>query len=289
MKHLLATAGDHNQADDATDRFHPVLFYSLAFAIAWGAWTPLLVHVRGVAELPIPYPVALFLCQTLGAFAPLLALLLIERIKREPGLVAGVLQKIRIRGVPLRWLIWPAVLPSTIAVLTAVAYGLFSAEDAIRILRPEPVAEVGWALLLVIPFTFVMALIGSPFGEEPGWRGYVLDRFAQQSRGYFGSAVVAVLWWLWHVPLFVVLGVAPDGYSFLEMFGYSLLIDSFFLLSGRNLLSAMFAHQGINISFLFFEGKTKSVSGVAILLGIALVVRVWAEAKQRRVKSRKEV
>jgi uncharacterized protein len=270
------------EIDEAPTGFYPVLFYGLAFAIAWTAWTPLLVHKRGIVELPIPYPVALFVCQTLGAFAPLLALLSIQRIKREPRLVEDVLRKIRIRGVPWRWLIWPAVLPSAISVVTSVAYGVFSPDAAVTILRRDPVAEAGWALLFVIPFTFVAALVGSPFGEEPGWRGYVFDWFAQNSRGYTGSAVVAVMWWLWHVPLFIVLGVAPDGYSFLEMFGFSLLIDSFFLLSGRNLLSAMFAHQGANISFLFFESRTKTVVGLAILLGIAITVRAWAEAKSRR-------
>jgi membrane protease YdiL (CAAX protease family) len=256
--------------------FHPVLFYSLSVAIAWTAWAPLVAHVRGMVALPVPYPVALFICQTLGAFAPLLALLLIQRLKGEPGLVEGVLRKIRLRNAAWRWLILSAVLPSAIAMITSVAYGLFRSNGEIAILRPEPVAELGWALVLVIPLTFVLALVGSPLGEEPGWRGYVFDQFVQRSQGYFGSAVVALMWWVWHVPLFIVLGVAPNGYSLLEMVGFSLLIDSCYLLSGRNLLAAMFAHQGANIGFMFFAGKTKSVVGLAILLGIAIALRVWA-------------
>jgi hypothetical protein len=35
--------------------FRPVLFYALAFAIAWGAWTPLLLHKIEVLRLPIPF------------------------------------------------------------------------------------------------------------------------------------------------------------------------------------------------------------------------------------------
>jgi membrane protease YdiL (CAAX protease family) len=124
-------------------------------------------------------------------------------------------------------------------------------------------------------------MIGSPFGEEPGWRGYVFDHFAQTGRGYRGSALVAVLWWVWHVPLFVVLGVSPSAWSFLEMLGHSLLVDSFFLLSGRYLLAAMCYHQGVNISFMFFAAKTQSVTGLILLLGVALAVRARAE---RRVK-----
>jgi membrane protease YdiL (CAAX protease family) len=160
-------------------------------------------------------------------------------------------------------------------------HALIHEEQNITILRPEPVDELGWALLLVIPFTFVVAMIGSPLGEEPGWRGYIFDHFAKQSRGYRGSVLVAVMWWVWHVPLFIVLGVAPTGYSFLEMLGHSLLIDSFFLLSGRNLLSAMLYHQGVNISFMFFAAKTQSVAGLTLLLCIAVGLRVTADRRRK--------
>ena len=271
-----------NRSDTLTaGAFHPVLFYALTFTIAWTAWAPLVFHVRGVFELPIPYVVALFVCQTIGAFSPLISLLLIQRIKCTPGLVEGVLRKIRLRGESLRWLLVPAVFPMAIAIASAVVHALISAKESVSILRQETVDELGWALLLVIPFTFVVSMIGSPFGEEPGWRGYVLDHFAQKGQGYRGSALVAVLWWTWHLPLFIVLGVPSNGYSFLEMLGHSLLIDTFFLLSGRNLLSAMLYHQGVNISFIFFAPKTQSISGLILLLGIALSLRATVE---RRVK-----
>jgi membrane protease YdiL (CAAX protease family) len=267
--------------DEPTLPFHPVLFYALTLAIAWTAWAPLLLHVRGIVELPIPYPVALFVCQTIGAFSPLISMIAIQRIKRTPRLVERVLRKIRLKGTSPWWLLLPAVLPVALAVATAVVHALIYEEQNITILRPGPVGELGWALLLVIPFTFVVAMIGSPLGEEPGWRGYIFDHFALESRGYRGSALVAVMWWVWHVPLFIVLGVAPTGYSFLEMLGHSLLIDSFFLLSGRNLLSAMFYHQGVNISFMFFAAKTQSVAGVTLLLCIAVGLRIAAD---RRLK-----
>lgn len=261
--------------------FHPVLFYVLTFAIAWTAWAPLLLHVRGVVELPIPFAIALFVCQTIGAFSPLISLLLIQRIKRTPGLVHDVLSKIRFKRVPLRWFLLPPLVPVAIAISTAIVHAFIYADVSVVILRPETVDELGWALIIVIPITFVVSMIGSPFGEEPGWRGYVFDHFAHSGRGYQGSALVAVLWWIWHVPLFMVLGVPSDGYSLLELLGHSLLIDSFFLLSGRNLLAAMFYHQGVNISFIFFAPKTQSIAGLVLLLAIALSVRVMANRNTR--------
>lgn len=155
-------------------------------------------------------------------------------------------------------------------------HGALSPTDGVTILRPEPLEELGWALVLVIPFSFVMALIGSPLGEVPGWRGYIFDRFADDGRGVWGSSLVAVMWF-WHIPLFIVLDVTPNGYSFLEMAGHSLLIDSFFLFSGRNLLVAMLYHQGVSTSLMFFASRTQTIYGLVILLGSAISVRILAE------------
>jgi membrane protease YdiL (CAAX protease family) len=174
----------------------------------------------------------------------------------------------------------------TIAVTTAVVQGVLSPGGDILIFRKGPRTELGWSLLLVIPFSFPMGMIGSPLGEEPGWRGYILDRLAARGHGVWGSTVVAVMWWIWHVPLFIVLDVPPNGYSFLEMAGHSLLIDRFFLLSGRNLLAAMLYHQGVNTSFMFFASSTQTVHGLVVLLGVAVAVRIVAEthAKKNQVE-----
>lgn len=270
--------------DRKTRRFHPLLFYALAIAIAWVAWTPLLLVKYEGLGVPVPYPVLLFLCQTTGAFAPLFALLLIQRLKHEPGLVREVFAGLRFRGVPVFWLLLPALVPMAIAVASAVAYGVLSPNAEVVIVRPEPLRELGWALLVVVPFAFVMGLIGSPLGEEPGWRGYLFDHFVREGRALRGSGVVAGMWWIWHLPLFLVLDVTPNGYSFLEMAGHSLLIDSLFILSGRNLLAAMLYHQGVNTSFMFLAAKTQTAYGLVVLLGIAGAVRVLAERRLRRTR-----
>jgi membrane protease YdiL (CAAX protease family) len=257
--------------------FHPLLFYSLAITCAWLAWAPLLLHKLQRIELPVPFPVALFICQTIGAFSPLLSLWLIQRLKHDPDLVKRVFRKVRFTDVAVYWFLLPALLPVAIAVATALLHGVLSPAGEITILRPAPLDELGWTLLLVIPFSFVMALIGSPLGEEPGWRGYIFDRFARTGRGMEGSVLVAVMWWIWHIPLFLILDVTPNAYSFLEMAGHSLLIDTLFLLSGGNLLVAMLYHQGVSTGFMFFASKTQTVYGLTLLLGIAVMARIFAE------------
>ena len=253
------------------EAFRPVLFYALAFAIAWAAWTPLLLHKIDVLRLPIPFVIVLFVGQTVGAFAPLLSLFAIQRISKDPTLVKQVFSLLRFRGVSFSWYLVPALAPIVITIVMNTSYGLFT-NSGITILRPEPRQELGWALLAVIPFQFILGIIGSPLGEEPGWRGYVLDRFARKGSALIGSGIVACLWWIWHLPLFVILEVNLNAYTFLAMASHSLLIDSLFLLSGRNLLVAMIYHQGINTSFLFLV-KAETLGGSVAFLLVAVITR----------------
>jgi uncharacterized protein len=264
--------------EDGEAAVRPVLFYLLAFAIAWVAWTPLLLHKLEVLRLPIPFPITLFVGQTLGAFAPLLSLLAIGRITNDSTLVTQVFSRLRFKELSVYMYLMAALTPIAITVLITVSVGLVS-RGGIAVLRPEPLEELGWALLAVIPLQFVLGMIGSPLGEEPGWRGYILDRFAQRGRALTASGMVAALWWVWHLPLFVVLGVDLNGYMFIVMAGHSLLIDSFFLLARHNLLVAMLYHQGINTSFLFFASKAESLGGSVVLLLIAVIARAWVHTR----------
>lgn len=270
---------EHEHTDQT---LRPVLFYALAFAIAWTAWTPLLLHKFDVWRLPIPFVITLFIGQTIGAFAPLLSLLAIQRISNDPTLLRRVFSRLRFRGISIYWYLIPALTPIVVTLVAMLGHGLLTGE-MIAILRPEPVQELGWALLIVIPFQFVLGMIGSPLGEEPGWRGYIFDGFTRQGRALAGSGIVAGLWWVWHLPLFMVLGVDPTGWTLLAMVGHSLLIDSLYLLSGRNLLVAMLYHQGVNTSFLFFASKAETAAGSAVILVIGLIVRVAVHRMHARV------
>jgi uncharacterized protein len=260
----------------------PVLFYTLAFAIAWIAWTPLLLHKFEVLRLPVSFPVTLFIGQTIGAFAPLLSLLAIQRITSDPALVRRVFSRLRFKGISIYWYLVPALAPIAVTIMATLWHGFLS-DEAVSVLRPEPVQELGWALLAVIPFQFALGMIGSPLGEEPGWRGYILDGFARKGRALIGSGIVASLWWVWHLPLFVVLGVEPTAYNFLVMAAHSLLIDSLFLLSGRNLLVPMLYHQGVNTSFLFLLSKAETLAGSVILLVVAVMVRFAVHRMTTRI------
>ncbi|WP_256253107.1 CPBP family intramembrane glutamic endopeptidase [Paenibacillus sp. UNC496MF] len=50
------------------------------------------------------------------------------------------------------------------------------------------------------------SLLGGPFGEEPGWRGYALPKLQEKYRILGASLILGVLWTMWHLPFFFIQG-----------------------------------------------------------------------------------
>lgn len=67
-------------------------------------------------------------------------------------------------------------------------------------------SQVLFHLLLKFFLTLVPA-----FGEEFGWRGYLLPRLAQSHTPRKAVLLHAVIWWAWHLPAIVGIGLEQGG------------------------------------------------------------------------------
>lgn len=56
-------------------------------------------------------------------------------------------------------------------------------------------AKIGWVLL------FLSLILVPAFGEEFGWRGYMLPRLAQRFTIHKAVLLHGIVWWAWHIPL----------------------------------------------------------------------------------------
>jgi membrane protease YdiL (CAAX protease family) len=64
-----------------------------------------------------------------------------------------------------------------------------------------------------IPFlaqlgSFLQLLVLGPLSEEIGWRGYALKRLQTQWNALTSSLIVGLVWALWHLPLFMMVGTS---------------------------------------------------------------------------------
>ncbi len=85
---------------------------------------------------------------------------------------------------------------------------------------------------------FVMAVIDGPLGEEIGWRGVLLPRAdAPHVAARRRAAIVGVVWYAWHVPLYATDEKLPGSASTLiflySCVALSVIMTWFFLKSER--------------------------------------------------------
>jgi membrane protease YdiL (CAAX protease family) len=158
----------------AVKRFPLVIFFGLAFGIAWGFF----ILSATLPNFPFLFP-----------FGALLAALIVA------GLTGGVKDLL---SRCLRWRVglkWYAV-----ALFIPAAMGLATVYLNVLLGAPVPTAaQLGpWYSLLLI---FPLALIDAPLQEEAGWRGFALPRFSAGRSPLANSLILGLLLAGWHAPL----------------------------------------------------------------------------------------
>lgn len=205
-----------------------VLFVALTFGISWLIWL-------GLRAPGVPFTIY----AATGMFGPALAALLVRVLRKEGFADAGL----RLVGRGRRgggWMYLAAylVIPVLIAVGILLslligyqhwAFGQYIQVEAQAIVTalqrqgaklpagytPEQLALISLvsqsalAFTLAIPFNMIFT-----FGEEFGWRGYLLPKLAPLG-GVAAAIITGIIWGLWHAPLIVLDGYNYPGYPLL--------------------------------------------------------------------------
>ena len=252
-------------------------YFGLTFAISWAIWLGLILSSLHIQTL-------------MGAVLNVLAI-------AGPSIAAIVLATVLGRGerrrllagfslsrLSLRWTVIALVLPLAMMVgAIAVSGAAFGA------LRPA----VSFSLAGVVLAEFVRVLfLGGPVEEELGWRGFALPRLQQHRNALDASILLGLVWGLWHLPLYFVLGTGQSemltaGTSsafaiggFLGWtIGLSVLFTWLFNQTGGSLIIVILFHAAVNrAAFLptaVGSGGTASLLNVLLtwVVAIGVVVR----------------
>jgi CAAX protease family protein len=174
-------------------------FFVLAYALSWSWLIPLAAAhlvVRRGAGWPTHLPALL---------GPAIAAVAVTAwTVGRPG-VLDLAARIARWRVPLRWwlvAVSPVVfLGLALIVMAAAGKALPSAGDFGRF---SGIGAIGLAGVMLI--VFVGAL-----GEETGWRGYALPQLQRRFSPLASSLILAVLWFGWHLPQFLVIATYRDS------------------------------------------------------------------------------
>jgi membrane protease YdiL (CAAX protease family) len=209
-----------------------ILYFGLVFIVTWPLW----FAANGVSAPPIR--LIIFLT---GTFAPgIVALLLTYRERGSAG-VRTLLKRLVKIDVSGRWLVFALffmiVVKLLVALIARVSTGAW----------PDNRVDL---LPLMVAGAIISTLTGGQVGEELGWRGYALPRIARSLGPGPASVLVGIIWAVWHLPLFFILGGDTLGQSFpfylLQVTALSIAIGWIYMKSDGSLFVTMLLHAAVN-------------------------------------------
>jgi uncharacterized protein len=164
-------------------------FVLLAYGISWLLWAPAVLGVGGGAG-------AVLLAA--GAFGPAVAAAVV--VRSSGGSVRGWLRPLLRWRVPGRYWAYALGLPVALFLSTNVVLALLGEQVELDRLGT---ATASWVATFV-----VVALVGGG-QEEPGWRGFALDRLQARHSPLAATALLGLIWGLWHLPLYGIGFLGP--------------------------------------------------------------------------------
>jgi len=250
------------------------VFYILAIAMSW-AWWGLMIS-RG--EIAGPGSNASHLP---GLMGPLFAATITTLVFDGP---AGFW---RMLVSWVRWPTHPGVVLGLILLPLLVAALWFAARSIAGDALPPASAFLsypGLSATFASPIGLLIVLILNGYGEEAGWRGFLLETLLPRLGRFRSTGVVAVLWLMWHLPIFWVnANMAAMVGPPLIGWGIGLLLGAFalshlYLLSGRSVLAVAIWHVAYNFSVATpaTNGVVAAIVSTAVMVWGAGVFIVWA-------------
>jgi membrane protease YdiL (CAAX protease family) len=247
------------------------LFLILTFTISYAMAAIFYVIFGGNSD-----QIAFTIMAAIYMFVPFICVIIVKKIKKEQ-IFSNLLISFKInRWFFIAWLIFPIVAFCTLGIsiiFPGITYnpemtGAFSRiED---MMPPEAIEEfrnkvnsipnivfIGVLLLQgLIAGVTINAVAG--FGEEIGWRGFLLREFKEMSF-FKASLIIGLIWGLWHAPLILMGHNYPQHpqMGVLMMVIYCILLTPIFqyiTIKSKSVIAAAIAH-----------GTHNAVSGIAIM------------------------
>lgn len=260
-------------------RYSLVVFFLLAFIIAWSLWIPAALAAEGL--LSLPFPVAL--AGLLGSWGPSLVGILMTVVNDGRQGLRLLFKRFLVWRVGIQWylfvLLWPAVLSLLVTALSVLLGGSVPdfANPPVMTEYPVPPEVLRAGFLPLLPMVFVTQFFGSAMGEEFGWRGFALPRLQARWNWVLTSGILGVLWGFWHLPRLWVPGDLFDfaglGWFMLGIVLNTVLYTWVFNSSKGSLLLVVLFHTAQPVTSLFLaRASNPLIENVLLALLVVLVV-----------------
>lgn len=248
------------------------LFYLSAYIYSWSIWILGMTVLKNTLN---PYVLV-----SIGGLGPVAGLLVyLKFLKYAEARKKYVNRLTKIRDIKISTWIIAILLPFVVIVLSNIIdYSITH-----KSLTNFRILELDKEFLAAGLFYPIFLIFFGPIPEELGWRGVAFEELINRLSYYKAQIIVAILWALWHIPLFFIYGSYQNSLGIFTlafwMFFINVILNSFitgwiYIKSNRSLLIAILFHYTINLSGEMFHMTTQ---GQVIKLIIFLIAVLFLE------------
>lgn len=206
----------------------------LSYLVFWGPIALLKLRTANLVEGKV-YNIPAFIFFLIGGFVPSIAgIFLTQFFEGKEGLRKLFLSAINIKigFSPLIIIIAYAIL---IGSLQLILYTLLGGSfDFSQYIKQLP--------------TILPLIIFGPLSEEFGWRGFLQKRINLEFSPISGSVIIGVVWSLWYLPLFYMIGTSQHDFNIpffpfiISIISSSFVYTYLYIKTNGNLFSAILLH-----------------------------------------------
>ena len=263
------------------------------------SWIYAAIMIFGVGIInPADNPMMYTIFASSYMLLPLICAVVLQIIGKDPEPVEGTggFDKLNLRmktgllrfKIKLSWLVaW--ILPVAIVLLTIFVNSLLPNCDFNTDMSSLIPVEMNPTFLIVttiISGLFAGATVNAlfAFGEEYGWRNYLVDAL-REKKFVFASIFIGIVWGLWHFPL-ILLGHNYPQHSVAGVFMMVIFcvlasfVELYFVLKAKSVYPAAIFHGTINavagLNVLLIKGGNDLLNGACGLSGFIVITIVIA-------------
>ena len=219
---------EQQRASSTVNWISVVLYIVLTFGISWAIWL-------GLGAIGVPFTIRV----SIGMFGPAVSAVLVRLIRREGFADAGL--RLVGRGHRGGWRMYiVAYIAMPLLIATAIGFALLVGTQHWALSQnihqlgivltkaltsqgqslptgftSDKLAQISLISQIVLAFTLAIPInMIFTFGEEFGWRGYLLPKLAPLG-GIPAAIISGIIWGLWHAPLIVLNGYNYPGHPWL--------------------------------------------------------------------------
>lgn len=255
-------------------KYKIVYFVFLSYFITWIYIVPKALQSHDIILFEIP-----FILEIIAAFGPAIAAIIVTSLVSKRDGVLKLLSRIKIVRVEFKWYLISLFGQPVIWLTAILIYVLLGGETPSFTNTPfHKMVNLGGSLnlIILIAMLFFQQFL-SLFGEEVGWRGYLLPKLLETKRWVTSSLIIGFIWAIWHLPLFFIQGRTqvdiPVLWYFIDLIASTVFFTWIFLNTRGSVFIATLLHASINTSTVLLPILPIAVGNESpFLIGVCLKV-----------------